>query len=47
MRFIGGESFKEAIARFHNDASLKKEPGRRSLEVRKGMLGGIYGRRKP
>ena len=35
MRFIGGESLKEAIGRFHNDDSLKKEPGRRSLELRK------------
>ena len=35
MRFIGGESFKEAIERFHKDEALKKEPGRRSLELRK------------
>jgi serine/threonine-protein kinase len=35
MRFIRGESLKEAIARFHNDEAVKKHPGRRSLELRK------------
>jgi serine/threonine-protein kinase len=35
MRFIRGDSLKEAIVAFHADASLKKEPGRRSLELRK------------
>jgi serine/threonine-protein kinase len=35
MRFIRGDSLKEAIERFHADASLKADPGRRSLEVRK------------
>jgi serine/threonine protein kinase len=35
MRFIRGESFKEAIDRFHSDLALKKEPGRRALELRK------------
>ncbi len=35
MRFIKGESLKEAIERFHADASLAREPGRRSLELRK------------
>ena len=35
MRFIRGESLKEAIDRFHKDESLKKESGRRSLELRK------------
>ena len=35
MRFIGGDSLKEAIERFHKDEALKKEPGRRSLELRK------------
>jgi eukaryotic-like serine/threonine-protein kinase len=34
MRFIRGESLKEAIAHFH-DETLKKDPGRRSLELRK------------
>jgi serine/threonine-protein kinase len=34
MRFIRGDSLKEAIARFHADAALKKHPGRRSLELR-------------
>ena len=35
MRFIRGDSLKEAIDRFHKDEALKKEPGRRSLELRK------------
>jgi eukaryotic-like serine/threonine-protein kinase len=35
MRFIRGDSLKEAIERFHADAALKGEPGRRSLELRK------------
>jgi tetratricopeptide (TPR) repeat protein/tRNA A-37 threonylcarbamoyl transferase component Bud32 len=35
MRFIRGDSLKEAIERFHADASLKSDPGRRSLELRK------------
>jgi serine/threonine protein kinase len=35
MRFIRGESLKEAIDRFHKDEALKKESGRRSLELRK------------
>jgi serine/threonine-protein kinase len=35
MRFIKGDSLKEAIERFHADESLKKDPGRRSLELRK------------
>ncbi len=34
MRFIRGDSLKEAIDHFHNDEALKKEPGRRSLEQR-------------
>src|SRR5262249_7646576 len=34
MRFIRGDSLKEAIERFHGDASLKADPGRRSLELR-------------
>ena len=34
MRFVKGHSFKEAINRFHNDEALKKDPGRRSLELR-------------
>jgi eukaryotic-like serine/threonine-protein kinase len=34
MRFIRGDSLKEAIDHFHADASLKKDPGRRSLELR-------------
>ncbi len=35
MRFIRGDNLKEAIDRFHADKSLKREPGRRSLELRK------------
>jgi tetratricopeptide (TPR) repeat protein/tRNA A-37 threonylcarbamoyl transferase component Bud32 len=35
MRFVRGDSLKEAIERFHGDESLKTEPGRRSLEFQK------------
>jgi eukaryotic-like serine/threonine-protein kinase len=35
MRFIRGDSLKEAIDRFHSDELLKKNSGRRSLELRK------------
>src|SRR5205823_14828537 len=35
MRFIRGDSLKEAIDRFHADNALRKDPGRRSLELRK------------
>jgi tRNA A-37 threonylcarbamoyl transferase component Bud32 len=35
MRFVRGDSLKEAIDGFHADEALKKEPGRRSLELRK------------
>ncbi len=35
MRFIRGESLKEAIDHFHKDEKLKKESGRRALELRK------------
>src|SRR4029077_20494509 len=35
MRFIRGESLKEAIDRFHGNTVLKAEPGLRSLELRK------------
>src|SRR5262249_36242563 len=35
MRFIKGDSLKEAADRFDADESLKKDPGRRSLELRK------------
>src|SRR6516165_1568386 len=35
MRFIRGDSLKEAIDRFHKDEALKSNPGRRSLELRK------------
>jgi serine/threonine-protein kinase len=35
MRFIKGDSLKEAVDHFHADEALKKEPGRRSLELRK------------
>src|SRR6516164_2305549 len=35
MRFIRGDSLKEAIEHFHRDDMLKNDPGRRSLELRK------------
>ena len=35
MRFIRGDSLKEAIDQFHADESLKKSPGQRTLELRK------------
>jgi serine/threonine-protein kinase len=35
MRFIRGDSLKEAIDRFHGDDTLKNDHGRRSLELRK------------
>ena len=35
MRFIKGDSLKEAIERFHGDDDVKTDPGRRSLELRK------------
>jgi hypothetical protein len=34
MRFIRGDSLKEAVERFHADEPLEKDPGRRSLELR-------------
>ena len=35
MRFIKGDSLKEAIEDFHSDEALKKDPSARSLELRK------------
>jgi eukaryotic-like serine/threonine-protein kinase len=35
MRFIKGDSLKDAIEQFHSDESLKNNPGMRSLELRK------------
>ena len=35
MRFIRGDSLKEAADRFHADEAPKADPGRRSLELRK------------
>jgi eukaryotic-like serine/threonine-protein kinase len=35
MRFIRGDSLKEAIDRFHSDRALKSDAGLRSLELRK------------
>jgi serine/threonine-protein kinase len=35
MRFVRGDSLKEAIEQFHADQGVKKNPGRRSLELRK------------
>ncbi len=37
MRFIKGDSLKEAIEHYYADASIRKDPGRRSLELR-GLL---------
>jgi serine/threonine-protein kinase len=34
MRFVKGDSLKEAIERFHRDESSRTNPGRRSLELR-------------
>jgi hypothetical protein len=34
MRFIEGESFKEAVRRFHDRESPKRDPGERSLALR-------------
>jgi serine/threonine protein kinase len=38
MRFIGGDSLKEAIQAFHADECVKDDPGRRSLALRKLLL---------
>jgi serine/threonine-protein kinase len=35
MRLVRGDSLKEAIEQFHGNDALKKEPGLRSLELRK------------
>src|SRR5262245_26433544 len=35
MRFVRGDSLKEAIVAFHADGGPKADPGRRSLELRK------------
>src|SRR5436305_14535272 len=35
MRFIRVDTFKDAIARFHDDDGPDRDPGRRSLELRK------------
>jgi eukaryotic-like serine/threonine-protein kinase len=35
MRFVRGESLKDAIASFHNDETLKADFGKRSLALRK------------
>src|SRR5262249_21370440 len=35
MRFVRGDSLKEAIEHFHADTALKTDPGRRSLELRR------------
>src|SRR5262249_39898362 len=35
MRFIRGDSLKEAIKHFHDDGAQKNDPGRRSLGLRK------------
>jgi serine/threonine-protein kinase len=38
MRFIRGDSLKEAVERFHTDEARRREPGQRALELR-GLLG--------
>src|SRR5262249_25677889 len=35
MRFIRGDSLKEAIEHFHADEGLKRDPGKRLLELHK------------
>src|SRR4029434_10195956 len=35
MRFIRGDSLKQAIEHFHADESVKQKPGHRSLELHK------------
>ncbi len=35
MRLIRGDSLKEAVEHFHADLALKRDPGRRSLHLRK------------
>jgi eukaryotic-like serine/threonine-protein kinase len=35
MRFIRGDSLKEAISSFHHDPALKKDPGARALALQK------------
>jgi serine/threonine protein kinase len=37
MRFIKGDSLKDAIERFHSGEGLKADPGRRSLELRQPL----------
>jgi tetratricopeptide (TPR) repeat protein/tRNA A-37 threonylcarbamoyl transferase component Bud32 len=38
MRFIRGDSLKEAADHFHSDETLMTDPGRRSLDLRKLLL---------
>jgi serine/threonine-protein kinase len=38
MRFIRGDGLKDAIAAFHSDAALQRDPGRRTLALRKLLL---------
>jgi serine/threonine protein kinase len=35
MRFVKGDSLKQAVARFHSEAALRADAGARSLELRK------------
>ncbi len=35
MRFVRGDTLKDAVTRFHADPSLKRDPGRRKLELQK------------
>jgi serine/threonine-protein kinase len=38
MRFIRGDSLKEAVERYHADEARRRDPGQRALELR-GLLG--------
>src|SRR5204863_4117975 len=35
MRFVRGDSLKDAVSRFHADLTLTNDPGRRALELLK------------
>ena len=39
MRFIRGDSLKEAADHFHADPATQSDPGRRSLELRELFAG--------
>src|SRR3954470_911912 len=37
MRFVRGDTLKQAVDQYHSDEALKKDPGRRSLELRQRL----------